>query len=39
MEFELEINTDKTKYIVMCRYQNAGWIDSIKNDISFEKLN
>ena len=35
----LEINADKSKYIVMYRYQNAGRSGSIKSDnISFEML-
>ena len=39
MEFGLEINDDKTKYIVMSRYHNAGRIDRKKDDnISFEIL-
>ena len=33
-ETGLEVNTDKTKYMVMSRDQNAGWIHNIKTDNS-----
>ena len=35
----LEVNADKTKYMVMSQYQNAGWSHNIKTDnSSFEKV-
>jgi len=38
-EIGLEVNADKTKYMVMSRGQNAGRIHSIKTDnSSFEKV-
>ena len=33
-ETELEVNTDKTKYMITSRYQNAGWSHTIKIDNS-----
>ena len=33
-EIGLEVNADKSKYMVMCRDQNAGRIHSIKTDNS-----
>jgi len=37
-EIGLEVNADKTKYMVMSRDQNAGRIHSMKTDnISFER--
>jgi len=39
MEIGLELNSDKTKYMVMSRDQNAGRSHSMKTDnISLEKL-
>jgi hypothetical protein len=39
MEIVLEVNTDKTKYMVMSRDQNAGRNHSINFDnISFERV-
>jgi len=38
-EIELEVNTVKTKYMVMSRDQNAGQSHSMKTDnISFERV-
>ena len=38
-ETELGVNADKTKYMMISRYQNAGWSHSIKNDNdSFERV-
>jgi hypothetical protein len=38
-EIGLEINADKTKYMVMSRYRNAGRSHSIKSDnSSFERV-
>ena len=38
-EFGLDVNADKTKYVVMSRDQNAGWSHSIKTDNnSFERV-
>jgi len=38
-ETGIEVNTDKTKYMVMTRDQNAGRSHSIKNDnSSFERV-
>ena len=38
-ETVLEMNTDKTKYVVMSRDQNAGQSQSIKTDnSSFERV-
>ena len=34
METGLEVSADKTKYIVMSRYQNAGRIHSVRTDSS-----
>ena len=34
-EIGLEVNTDKTKYMVMSRNQNAGRIHNLKTDNSF----
>jgi len=34
MEIGLEVNADKTKYMVMCRDQGAGRSHSIKTDNS-----
>jgi hypothetical protein len=35
----LEVNADKTKYMVMCRYQHAGRSDNMKTDnSSFETV-
>ena len=31
-EIRLEVNADKTKYIVMSRYQNAGRNHGMKNE-------
>jgi len=37
-ETGLEVNTDKTKYMVMSRDQNAGWSHNVKIDNnSFER--
>jgi len=38
-EIGLEVSADKTKYMVMSRDQNAGWIESVKIDNNtFEKV-
>ena len=38
-ETGLEVNADKTKYVVMSRDQNAGWSHNVKTDnISFERV-
>jgi hypothetical protein len=38
-EIELEVNADKTKYMVMSWDQNAGWSHNIKIDnSSFERM-
>ena len=38
-ETELEVNADKTKYMIMSRDQNAGWSHNIKIDnSSFERV-
>jgi len=38
-ETRLDVNADKTKYMVMCRAQNAGRSHSVKSDFSsFEKV-
>jgi hypothetical protein len=38
-EIGLEVNGDKTKYMVMCRDQTAGRSDSVKIDnSSFERV-
>ena len=38
-ETRLEVNADKTKYMAMSRYQNAGRSHSMKSDnSSFEKV-
>jgi hypothetical protein len=38
-EMGLEVKADKTKYIVMSRYQNVGRSSNIKTDISsFERV-
>jgi hypothetical protein len=38
-EIWLEVNADKTKYMVISRDQDAGWSHSIRNDnISFARL-
>ena len=33
-QFGLEVNADKTKYMIMSRDQNAGWSHSMKIDNS-----
>jgi hypothetical protein len=37
-EIGLDVNADKTKYMVMSRDQNAAIIHNIKNDSSFERV-
>jgi hypothetical protein len=38
-EIDLEVNADKTKYMVMPRHQNAGQSHNIKSDnSSFERV-
>ena len=34
-EIGLEVNADKTKYMIMSRHQNAGWSHSMEADNSF----
>jgi len=37
-EIGLEVNVDKTKYLVMSRDQNAGRSHSIKNDSNYSEM-
>ena len=39
MEIGLQVNADKTKYLVMSRDQNAGWSHSVKTgNSSFDRV-